>query len=167
MAQGKDYAIRGGAAGRERLRILSRVMYATTASLFDRLATSEEQRCLDVGCGGGDVTLEFARHVGPRGKAVGVEIDTTQLDIARGEADAQGFRNVEFRLLDARTMDVDMGAVFDVVYSRFLLTHLHDPSDAVAAFYKHVCPGSHRCRGHRLQRLFHLSRVRSLSGTLL
>jgi hypothetical protein len=49
MAQGKDYAIRGGAAGRERLRILSRVMYATTASLFDRLATSEEQRCLDEG----------------------------------------------------------------------------------------------------------------------
>jgi SAM-dependent methyltransferase len=141
VVQGKDYAIRGGAAGRERLRILSRIMCASTTSLFDRLAISNEQECLDVGCGGGDVTLELARRIGPRGKAVGVDIDATQLDIARGEADAQGFRNVEFRLLDARTMDLDMEVVFDVVYARFLLTHLADPSHAVAAFYKHVRPG--------------------------
>jgi hypothetical protein len=40
MAQGKDYGIRGGAAGRERLRILSRVMQASTTSLFDRAGTS-------------------------------------------------------------------------------------------------------------------------------
>jgi hypothetical protein len=36
MVPGKAYSIRGGAAGRERLRILSRVMSPSTASLFDR-----------------------------------------------------------------------------------------------------------------------------------
>jgi len=60
MAQGKDYVIRGGAAGRERLRMLSRVMYASTASLFDRFRFKDWQQCLDIGCGGGDVTLELA-----------------------------------------------------------------------------------------------------------
>src|SRR5262249_45814284 len=90
MTQGKDYAIRGGAAGRERLRILSRVMHASTTSLFDRFDINEGQLCLDIGCGGGDVTMELARRIGPRGKAVGADIDATQLNIARREADAQG-----------------------------------------------------------------------------
>jgi hypothetical protein len=66
MTQGKDYAIRGGAAGRERLRILSRVMHASITSLFDRVGINEGQLCLDVACGGGDGTLELARRIGPR-----------------------------------------------------------------------------------------------------
>jgi SAM-dependent methyltransferase len=103
MVQGTDYVIRGGAAGRERLRILSRIMYSSTASLFDRFGLKDGQLCLDIGCGGGDVTLELARRVGPRGKAVGADIDETQLDIARREVDAKDIRNVEFRLLDIRT----------------------------------------------------------------
>ena len=141
MVQGKDYVIRGGVAGRERLRILSRIMYASTASLFDRFGFKDGQQCFDIGCGSGDVTLELARRIGPSGKAVGADIDETQLDIARREVDAKGIRNVEFRLLDIRTMKEDIGSVFDVVYARFLLTHLDDPSRAVAAFYRYVRPG--------------------------
>lgn len=141
MVLGKDYAIRGGALGRERLRTLARVMSASTASLFDRVGINDGQLCLDIGCGGGDVTLELAKRVGPRGKAIGADIDETQLDIARREADAEGIRNVEFRPLDIRTTDTDIGSNFDVVYARFLLTHLDDPSNAIAVFYRHVCPG--------------------------
>jgi SAM-dependent methyltransferase len=141
MVQGKDYVIRGGVAGRERLRILSRIMYASTASLFDRFGFKDGQQCFDIGCGSGDVTLELARRIGPSGKAVGADIDETQLDIARREVDAKGIRNVEFRLLDIRTMKEDIGSVFDVVYARFLLTHLDGPSRAVAAFYRYVRPG--------------------------
>ncbi|HUB65092.1 MAG TPA: methyltransferase domain-containing protein [Methylocella sp.] len=141
MTQGKDYIIRGGAAGRERLRILARIMSSSTAALFDRFSLEDGQHCLDVGCGGGDVTLELARRIGPRGRAIGVDIDAAQLDIARREAAAAGIRNVEYRLLDARNMDGDLGPLFDVVYARFLLTHLQDPSLAVAAFYRYLRPG--------------------------
>lgn len=140
MVHSNGYAIRGGAAGRERLRILARIMSASTASLFDRLSINEGQLCLDVGCGGGDVTLEIARRVGPRGKVIGADIDETQLDIARCEADAKEIRNVEFRMLDVRTTDERIGSVFDVVYARFLLTHLDNPSRAVAIFYRYLCP---------------------------
>lgn len=135
----QHYAIRGGVEGRERLRILSRVMHASTTSLFERLGVGDGLTCLDVGCGGGDVTLELARRVGPHGKAVGGDIDETKLDLARQESEALGIGNVEFRALDIRTQEAGSG--FDLVYARFLLTHLDDPARAVQAFYRHLRPG--------------------------
>jgi hypothetical protein len=66
VADLKHYAIRGGIEGRERRRILARVMRASSTSLFDRLGLYDGLACLDVGCGGGDVTLELARRVASR-----------------------------------------------------------------------------------------------------
>jgi SAM-dependent methyltransferase len=134
-----DYAIRGGTAGRERLRILARTLNAGTGALFERLGVGAGLRCLDVGCGGGDVTFELARRVGPRGHVIGVDIDETKLDLARQEAAAQALGNVEFGVLDIRNGEVDVE--FDLVYARFLLTHLADPASAIAAFGRALRPG--------------------------
>jgi cyclopropane fatty-acyl-phospholipid synthase-like methyltransferase len=43
-------------------------------SLFDRLGLRDGTICLDVGCGGGDATLELARRVAPTGRVVGVAV---------------------------------------------------------------------------------------------
>jgi SAM-dependent methyltransferase len=133
------YAIRGGIEGRERLRILARTLHASTSALFDRLGVGMGLACLDVGCGGGDVTFELARRVGPRGRVVGVDIDAAKLDLARQEAAAQLIGNVEFSALDIRNGEVDID--FDLVYARFLLTHLADPAAAIAAFGRALRPG--------------------------
>ena len=45
-----DYIIRGGFEGRERLRVLSRVMQPTTLALFQRAGVRPGMECLDVGC---------------------------------------------------------------------------------------------------------------------
>jgi SAM-dependent methyltransferase len=119
--------------------VLARVMRESSTSLFDRLSLRDGLTCLDVGCGGGDATLELARRVGPHGSVVGVDIDETKLQIARAEAAEQGVQNVEFRLSDVRKEDA-LGT-FDVVYARFLLTHLSDPVTVVNAFYRHLRPG--------------------------
>ena len=42
-------------------------MHPSTNSLFDRLGIGDGMRCLDVGCGSGDVTLELAKRVGRAG----------------------------------------------------------------------------------------------------
>ena len=42
--------------------------------------------CLDLGCGGGDVTLDLARIVGDEGRVIGMDIAETKLELARGEA---------------------------------------------------------------------------------
>ena len=59
-----QYVIRGGVEGRERLRVISRVLRQTTASLLDRLELQPGMSCLDAGCGGGDVTCETLRVSG-------------------------------------------------------------------------------------------------------
>lgn len=139
MAGSQQYAIRGGIPGRERLRILARVMQASTNAFLDRLDVRNGFMCLDVGCGGGDVTTELARRAAPRGKAVGLDIDDTKVQLARQECKQHGVQNVEFRTLDIRTEHA--GSEFDLVYARFLLTHLDNPAQTVAAFCDHLRPG--------------------------
>src|SRR3954462_3663765 len=94
---GSVYVLRGGVAGRERLRVLSRVMGPMTVALLERIGVAPGARCLDAGCGGGDVRLALARLGGGSGGVVGVDIDDIKLQLARHEAADAGVRNVEYR----------------------------------------------------------------------
>ncbi len=134
-----DYIIRGGIQGRERLRILSRVMRPTTVALLERAGLRPGMTCLEAGCGGGDVAFDMARKVGPSGRVVGIDIDQKVLDLATAEAAGQEISNIEFR-----RMDITEGAPiagFDFVHARFLLSHLADPAGAVARMRGALRPG--------------------------
>jgi len=119
--------------------VLARVLSPSTGSLLDRLDLRAGMTCLDAGCGGGDVTVELARRVGPGGKVVGVDVDEHAVALARQEASAAGIDNIAFRAGDIRSHEYD--AAFDLVYARFLLTHLGDPAAAVATLVAHLRPG--------------------------
>jgi SAM-dependent methyltransferase len=133
------YVIRGGVEGRERLRLLAEVAGPTTRMLLARAGVAPGATCLDVGCGGGDVTVELARLAGPTGRAVGVDLDDVKLDIARSEAAQAGIANVSFAAHDVTAWEPP--EPFDVVYARFLLTHLQDPAGLLTAVCRHVRPG--------------------------
>jgi SAM-dependent methyltransferase len=136
--QHDHYIIRGGVEGRERLRVISRVLRPTTLALLERVEVRAGLSCLDAGCGGGDVAVELARLVGPGGRVVGTDLDEAKLDLARGEAAAQGLTNVEFRRADV--VATEDGA-YDLVYARFLLSHLPDPAGGLAKLRRAVRPG--------------------------
>ena len=123
------YVIRGGLEGRERLRVLARVMWPTTSALFARVGIAPTARCLDLGCGGGDVTRELAQ-IASDGFVVGTDLDATKVELARAETAKAGVDNVEFRIDDVLQPPAD-DQRFDVVYARFLLTHLADPAKAL------------------------------------
>lgn len=137
--ESQSYVIRGATEGRERLRILSRVMRPTTLSLIDRAAIAQGAACLDIGCGGGDVTLELADVVGPSGSVVGTDTDAAMLKLAEHEAAQRSCGNVEYRLADVH--DTVGEAIFDVAYARFVLTHLSDPAAALAGMHAALRPG--------------------------
>ena len=134
-----DYIIRGGIEGRERLRILSRVLRPTTLDFLKRAGARPGMRCLEVGCGGGDVTCDLARLVAPGGTVLGTDIDDPQLAIARKEAEAQGVGNIRFVHSDI-TREIPDGP-FDFIHARFLLTHVPDPAGALRRMRSVLAPG--------------------------
>jgi len=136
---GSHYIIRGGLQGRERLRVLSRVMEPVTGGLLSRIDMRPGARCLDVGCGGGDVSLQLASLVGDGGEVVGVDMDPSKLDFARQEAAEAGVDNVDYREL--RVEDLDEHEAFDLAYARFLLTHLPDAEEGLRGMIAATRPG--------------------------
>lgn len=139
MPTSDTYLIQGGIEGRERLRVLSRVMWPTTRSFLDSLQLAPNARCLDVGCGGGDVTIALSRMV-PDGSVTGIDFDANTVRIAQDEAKRLGVKNVEFRIEDV-TVDPPMEERFDLIYARFVLTHLRRPDLALQRFHSQLKPG--------------------------
>ncbi|HEY4256242.1 MAG TPA: methyltransferase domain-containing protein [Candidatus Udaeobacter sp.] len=133
------YAIRGGKEGKERLDLLARVMLPTTVQLLDRVGLSREMKCLDVGCGGGHVTLLMAAIVGPEGRAIGTDTDGEILALARKDSEAANVANVEFQRADACVCLCQ--EEFDLVYARFLLSHLSKAQNCLAAMVEACRPG--------------------------
>jgi SAM-dependent methyltransferase len=96
-------------------------------------------RCLDVGCGGGEVTFEIARMVRPEGSVTGIDIDEVKLDLGRTAAAEQGLTNVEFRV--ANVNDWSEPDRYDLVFCRFLLEHLSQPIDLLKRMWAAVRVG--------------------------
>lgn len=123
------YVLYGGQAGYDRLLVLSRERWPDTEALLQRAGLHAGMSCFDLGCGGGEVTLEIARWVGPSGSVVGLDMDAKKLDLARKSAAERGLTNVEFRV--GTVADWAETDAYDLVYSRFVLQHLRDPARAL------------------------------------
>jgi SAM-dependent methyltransferase len=134
-----DYVIEGGQAGKDRLSLIAQVLQPTTAQLLERAGLRAGMRVLDVGCGGGGVTLELARRVGSAGHVIGLDFDDVILALARQDATDVGLRNVEFRHADATRLDEP--PIYDLVYARFLLAHLAESKEALAGMIRATRPG--------------------------
>jgi len=133
-----EYILARGVEAHQRLRLLARLCRQPTLALLERAGLKEGDRCLDVGCGSGDVTLDIARRVGPKGHAIGIDFDEDIVRLAREDALGHGVQNVEFRHHRAEDLD-ETG--YDVVYARFLLTHLREPQHTLRAMVNAVRPG--------------------------
>jgi ubiquinone/menaquinone biosynthesis C-methylase UbiE len=139
MPESDRYVIRGGQAGYDRLLVLSRERWPDTRAFFERAGVAPGMKCLDVGCGGGFVTLELARMVQPGGTATGIDMDPVVLELARRAAAQQGLTNVDF--VHRLVQDWSSRPEYDVVCSRFLLQHVPDPRSLIRAMWNAVRPG--------------------------
>ena len=131
--------IRGGREGYNRLLLLARASRPDTAALFSRAGIRPGMKCVDLGCGGGEVTFELARLVAPGGSVTRVDMDEVKLDLARTAAVERGVSNVEFVARNVNRWDEPDG--YDVVYSRFLLQHLSEPVDLLRRMWAAVRSG--------------------------
>jgi SAM-dependent methyltransferase len=132
------YVLRRGEAGAERLRLLSAVKAPSTLALLRRSGLRRGMRVLDVGSGIGEVTMAIARRVGPTGSATGIDLDPDFVERARAAAARRGSR-ATFRVGDVRSLGDEPG--YDLVFSRYLLSHLAEPAAALARLVAVLVPG--------------------------
>jgi SAM-dependent methyltransferase len=108
-------------------------------ALLDLAAPRAGERVLDVGCGCGASTLDFARAIGPTGRVAALDISGPMLAEAQARAEAAGIANVEWRQADAATAVLDG---FDLLASNCGVMFFGDPVAAFAHVRRAACPGA-------------------------
>jgi len=102
---------------------------AVSEALVAHGAPQAGEHVLDVGCGCGTSTLDFARAVGPRGTVTALDISGPMLATAQERAVAAGISNVTWRQDDAATAKLEG---YDLLTSNFGLMFFGDPVSAFA-----------------------------------
>ena len=89
---------------------------------FARPQTGE--RVLDIGCGCGATTLEFARAVGTSGRVAALDISGPMLAEGQARANAAGIANIAWQQADPATAALDP---YDLLTSAFGVMFFGDP----------------------------------------
>jgi len=95
---------------------------------------------LDLGCGGGLDTLLAARAVGPRGRAIGIDMTEDMVALARRNAATGGFANVTFHHAPIEALPIESDSV-DCVISNCVLNLVEDKDAALAEVFRVLKPG--------------------------
>ena len=80
----------------------------------------EDETVLDLGSGAGLDCFLAAKKVGAKGKVIGVDMTPEMIDKARGNAQKEGYENVEFRLGEIENLPVSNESV-DIVISNCVI----------------------------------------------
>jgi ubiquinone/menaquinone biosynthesis C-methylase UbiE len=135
------YVLARTSAEYQRLRTQARLWEQVTAQALDRVGIGAGMRCLDVGCGPGEVMRLMAGRVGASGRVTGLDNDGRvggeAVEVLRATVAGQ----FEFIQADAETTGEPVGGPFDLVYARLLLFHLRDPVEMVRKMYAWTRPG--------------------------
>ncbi len=111
-----------------------------TDDLLSHLAAEKGERILEIGSGGGKVSLAVASRVRPTGGVVGADISEPLLRLARERARQTSAVNVDFVLADAQG-DSLPGAPFDAATSQFGVMFFDEPVVAFANIRRQVKDG--------------------------
>ncbi len=96
-------------------------------------------RILDFGCGPGTISVGLARAAAP-GELHGVDMEESQIDLARSVAAANGQDNATFHVGDVTDMPFEDG-FFDIAHCHNVLMHIPDTSGVLAEVKRVLKPG--------------------------
>ena len=95
---------------------------------------------VDIGCGAGTDLLLAARHVGPHGRAIGIDMTEAMRNRALEGARDCGLSHVDVRAGDATRLPIDDASV-DVVISNGVLNLVPEKDRALAEIARVLKPG--------------------------
>lgn len=107
-------------------------------ALLNLAAIGPDDRILDLGCGTGQTTRDAAR-LALAGSAVGVDLSSAMLSVARMRAEHDGLRNASFLQADVQVHPFE-SASFDLAISRTGTMFFGDPAAAYANIARALRP---------------------------
>ena len=96
-------------------------------------------RVLDFGCGPGTISVGLAEAIAP-GELHGLDMEESQIAMARAAAAAGGHDNATFHVGDITDMPFDDGS-FDAAHCHTVLSHVPDTAAALAEVKRVLKPG--------------------------
>ncbi|MFN7685073.1 MAG: class I SAM-dependent methyltransferase [Oligoflexia bacterium] len=133
------YIIAGGWAGVDRLKVLAEATWPASVGALRRYGVGPGMRGLDVGCGVGERADRIASEFGKDCLVVGIDMDLEAVTLAQSDSRRVEFPHVSFIAGDA-TACPDLGT-FDLIYCRFLLSHLRNPESLLSGLRKSLRSG--------------------------
>jgi ubiquinone/menaquinone biosynthesis C-methylase UbiE len=124
-------------------------LHDATQRMLDAAHIHAGSKVLDVAAGAGDQTLDIARRVGMHGSVLATDISATILELARRNAHAAGYFNVDTMQADAQTLGLasmgskDVGSNFDAAVCRLGLMFCQTPLDALREINAVLKPGAY------------------------
>ena len=107
------------------------------ATALDRLGLREGWRCVDVGAGGGDVSVALAEVVGRDGRVYAVDSDPH----ARDEVARTAAAHAQVVAITQSGEDLLLPEPVDLAFCRFVLMHVHEPIVVLRRMGAAVRPG--------------------------
>ena len=107
------------------------------ATALDRLGLREGWKCVDVGAGGGDVSVALAEVVGKDGRVYAVDSDPT----ARDEVARAAAAHAQVIAITQAGEDLLLPERVDLAFCRFLLMYVSDPVLVIRRMGAAVRPG--------------------------
>ena len=138
-----DYLLPRTAEEYDRLRAQARMWEPGTIRLLERVGLGAGARCLDVGCGPGEVMRLMAERVGPAGHVTGVDADAVLGAHAIAALQAAGHHQCWFEALDIEGPEPIPGGPYDLVYARLLFLYVDDELMILRRLWESVAPGGH------------------------
>jgi SAM-dependent methyltransferase len=107
------------------------------STALDRLGLREGWRCVDVGAGGGDVSVALAEVVGHDGRVYAVDKDPASRDVVAEAAAA----HAQVVAITQPAEELLLPEPVDLAFCRFLLMHVVDPPRVLRRMAEAVRPG--------------------------
>jgi 2-polyprenyl-3-methyl-5-hydroxy-6-metoxy-1,4-benzoquinol methylase len=123
----------------ERLALQSAFYRDTTQSALRRAGLAVGMRVLDIGCGGGDVSLIAAELVGPAGSVLGIDRSAEAVAAASRRVANAGLQHVRFAVSELDAFAADLP--FDALIGRFVLMYMADAAATLRVLVRHLRPG--------------------------
>jgi arsenite methyltransferase len=97
---------------------------------------------IDLGSGAGNDAFIARNETGETGKVIGIDFTPAMIERARGNNEARGFNNVEFRQGDIENMPV-AASTADVIVSNCVLNLVPNKDAVMKEIYRVLKPGGH------------------------